>query len=117
MSDCIECTRYKCKGYGQVRINGKRVGEHRVVFFEANGYWPEVVRHTCDNPSCINLAHLVAGTVGDNNRDKHSRGRAPNHITTLNQGMPSKKIDGPAAYMREQRRRQASGEWVYRAEL
>ena len=34
-----------------------------------------VVRHTCDNPRCINPDHLLKGTVRDNIRDMDSRGR------------------------------------------
>ena len=48
---------------------------HRYIFFRTNGYLPEVVRHTCDNPICNNPSHLLGGTQGDNNRDTVSRGR------------------------------------------
>ncbi len=49
---------------------------HRKLFYEATGKWPEVVRHTCDNPRCINLEHLVEGTQTDNMQDMRDRGRA-----------------------------------------
>ena len=35
----------------------------------------KVVRHTCDNPKCINPSHLLSGTVADNNSDRDSRFR------------------------------------------
>lgn len=79
-SDCID---HGCKGYGLgyatawVWYNGKTrpTTKHRRVHFEATGEWPEVVRHTCDNPRCINPGHLLSGTYVDNMRDCMERGR------------------------------------------
>lgn len=35
-----------------------------------------VIRHTCDNPLCINPSHLLLGTMKDNHDDMVSRNRA-----------------------------------------
>lgn len=65
------------EGYGQVSVDSKTTRVHRLVYSRCVGPIPDgyVVRHTCDNPSCINPAHLLAGTQEENIADKVSRGR------------------------------------------
>ncbi len=53
---------------------------HREVFFDVNGYYPDVVRHKCDEPRCINPHHLLPGTPTDNMKDRRDRGRTHNHV-------------------------------------
>lgn len=61
------------------RVNGvkKMLRLHRIVYEQCVGEIPEglVVRHSCDQPSCINPNHLSVGTVQDNTDDKTSKGR------------------------------------------
>lgn len=76
--DCWEWTAAKdTGGYGQFRFNGKNVKAHRVSFFLAHGTMPNVCRHTCDNPSCVNPEHLLDGSHADNINDAHTRNRRP----------------------------------------
>lgn len=65
-------------GYGCVRRNGKTALAHRTVYSEANEIRlsdKDVVRHSCDNPCCINPEHLVIGSMKDNSQDAIRRGR------------------------------------------
>lgn len=39
----------------------------------------EVVRHTCDNPICVNPDHLIRGSLSDNRLDTVRRGRDGDH--------------------------------------
>lgn len=66
-------------GYGAVRryINGvKHSRAHRVSYAYYNGSIAEgeLVRHTCDTPSCINPKHLIAGSHLDNMKDRMNSG-------------------------------------------
>lgn len=70
----------KPTGHGQVWYTPERrqVTAHRVAFALEHGLdWVDltgvVIRHVCDNPPCCNPAHLLAGTMGDNARDRQVR--------------------------------------------
>lgn len=67
-------------GYGRRWAEGSCRHLHRVVYCESRGLKiseidGKVVRHTCDNPRCINPEHLIIGTLTDNMQDKVERGR------------------------------------------
>lgn len=69
------------RGYGAFGVpGGKNVDAHRMSYALAHNLdplnMPFVVRHTCDNPPCVNPAHLIAGTTQDNVNDMRDRGRA-----------------------------------------
>jgi predicted XRE-type DNA-binding protein len=54
------------------------------------------VRHSCDNPPCVNVDHLSVGTAQQNSDDMMRRGRqaAHNHFGAFN---PNATIDSGAA--------------------
>lgn len=67
-------------GYGTTGFEGQSRRYHRVVYCKSKGInWKEIIgfciRHTCDNPRCINPDHLLIGTLKDNMQDMISRGR------------------------------------------
>jgi hypothetical protein len=66
------------QGYGmfQVKIRMARRA-HRISYELAHGPIPEgmQVLHRCDNPPCVNPAHLRLGTARDNTYDMLAKGR------------------------------------------
>lgn len=84
---CIEVTTGRSgDGYGLSHVPVGRnssvmVYAHRVAFEKAWGITlkaGQVVRHTCDNPPCVNPLHLMLGTQGDNMRDMTGKGNHAN---------------------------------------
>lgn len=67
-------------GYGEFKINNCNITASRAAYEHFNGYIPlnYLILHTCDNPSCVNPAHLYPGTPKHNMEDCQNRGRFPN---------------------------------------
>ena len=65
-------------GYGQFRLEGKMIGAHRMAYILEVGEIPEghYVCHSCDNPSCVNPAHLFVGEPQANADDMKAKGRS-----------------------------------------
>lgn len=85
------------KGYGYLMDqppSRRKVPAHRFSYESHKGQIPEghLVRHTCDKPSCVNPAHLIAGTPKENTTDMFKRGRAPSQDGENN---PASKLTVP----------------------
>lgn len=74
---CWEWVGARVSGYGQFWISGRMRYAHIVAWEFANGPVPPEmeVMHSCDNPSCVRLAHLSVGTHLENMRDRDRKGR------------------------------------------
>lgn len=81
MSECIDHNKTgNVRGYGVLWYKGKMERSHRVSYCESKGIPLKairglLVRHTCDNPRCINPDHLLIGTHQDNSTDMTTRSR------------------------------------------
>ncbi len=76
--ECWEWTAYRnIKGYGRFGVSGKLALAHRLSYVIHFGEIPndKIVCHSCDNPSCVNPAHLWIGTHQDNAIDRESKNR------------------------------------------
>lgn len=87
-SGCWEWTGTTRCGYGRIvvgsRVDGTRHNEsaHRLSYILSFGEIPDgmEVCHKCDNPACINPAHLFLGTKQDNVNDRQKKGRNINFV-------------------------------------
>lgn len=74
------------RGYGQFYDgNHVAVGAHRYSWALAHGRPApkgSQVMHSCDNPPCVNPAHLSVGSSSDNRRDAAQKGRIPGNRTS-----------------------------------
>jgi len=72
-----------CTGdsYGTLWFENKQYSAHKLSYQIFNGEIKQelIVRHTCDNPSCVNPKHLLLGSQSDNILDALKRDRLPNH--------------------------------------
>lgn len=103
-------------GYGLFSVwregrGSKNERAHRYVYSVLIGPIPEglAILHSCDNPACVNVAHLRPGTLKENSEDMIARRRhfAWTHPETMSRGEGSplaKMTDAKVVEMRKMRR-------------
>lgn len=69
-------------GYGLFTVKQRHLRAHRVAWEMEHGPIPpgHIVRHRCDNRSCVRVDHLLLGTHGQNADDAISRKRLPRKL-------------------------------------
>ena len=74
-------TDYTPDAGGRVRVSypagRERMYAHRFMweFHNAEPLGDRIILHSCDNPGCVNPAHLSPGTHSDNHADMCAKGR------------------------------------------
>lgn len=95
--NCISHAPDRNGGYPRVRRSGPQVGAHRYVY-ELLVKKMEVglhLCHHCDNPLCVNPAHMFEGTHKENMEDMVAKGRQGG-------GAPAGEKNGRAKLTKEQ---------------
>lgn len=82
------------KGYGSIKVPRRRMQfrASRVALAISIGNPPRITRHRCDNPGCVNPAHLEDGTILDNSRDMVERGRSGKGVRHHNHKLDESQV-------------------------
>lgn len=98
--------------YGNFWDGMNNVGAHVFSYTLAHGFIPNglYVCHSCDNPRCVNPAHLWLGTNADNTHDRDLKGRNASGDRNGSRLHPESVPKGDSHYSRLQPERLARGD-------
>lgn len=95
-SDCwIWTGTINSNGYGLFKLNGKQQTAHRISYsiYINPDIGGKIIRHSCDNPRCVNPAHLTEGTTQDNVDDRVNRKRSAVGAKNFNTKLSKENVD------------------------
>lgn len=96
-------------GYGSFRVgsatDGTRRKEmaHRMAYMLATGQdipAGKVIMHSCDNPQCVNPAHLSVGTYSENGKAAYDRHRRFSTVKSREKHPRAKLTEDQVTYVR-----------------
>lgn len=103
---CWNWSRKTASKYPMFKLGRLDFIASRIAFKIEYGHTPEEmdVCHSCDNPRCVNPAHLFLGTAQDNADDMVKKGRHRTNPARGSDSGPAKLVENQIIQIRELRK-------------